>query len=172
MIHCISHILRKSPFLPLTLALGLSFGGCTFGERDSTGYADLPPEGWVYGDTVSIRLEIDSLEAHMEGTLEVGLRHTGEYPFSNLWLEIKSEDADQTVHYDTVGVDMCDSYGHWYGKGIGGSFQISEKIPRTVIPDTLTRFTVRHIMRVDTLHGISQIGILFRPASTGLPTPQ
>lgn len=165
MISLINHISQRF-LLPLIVVVGLSLGSCTTGEKDSTGYADLPPEGWAYGDTVSIELNIDSVGALRKGILEVGLRHTGEYPFSNLWLEIKSEDAAHAVHYDTVGVEMCDAYGHWYGKGIGDSFQMSVRIPRTVTLDTLTHVTIRHIMRVDTLHGMSQVGILFHPGAT------
>ena len=57
---------------------------------------------------------------------------------------------------------LADVYGRWHGQGFGASYQFSRPFNTGV---TLVRgdsVTVRHIMRVDTLRGIEQIGIKFR----------
>ena len=47
--------------------------------------------------------------------------------------------------------------------GIGTSFQNTDTIGRSILHASHTPVTVRHIMRTDTLRGISQLGIFFLP---------
>lgn len=157
--------LRKYIVISLWLisAVGICLTGCDT-PADSTAYADLNPEGWVYGDTVTLPLRVDSLYAGRNGHMELGLRHTGDYPYSNLWMEVRVRDCRGVEVIDTVAIELCDIYGHWHGHGIGNSFQISAALPSTVCLDTLSSVKVRHIMRVDTLHGVSQVGIMFNPS--------
>ena len=50
-------------------------------------------------------------------------------------------------------------FGRWLGSGFGASYQNSAMINQSTVIDVTRPVEVRHIMRVDTLHGIDQIGI-------------
>lgn len=132
---------------------------CTSPERSD--FQSLPSEGWAYGDTLRFFAQgVDTLAA--DGALAVAVRHTNGYPYSNLWLEISLPQAD-TVQADTVDIRLADPFGRWFGTGIGVSYQHVDTVyPRISIPGGAP-VTVRHIMRVDTLADIEQIGLIFLP---------
>lgn len=92
----------------------------------------------------------------------VTLTHDNSYSYSNLWLEIVYTDDARIEHTDTVNIEMCDVFGNWYGTGLPGHYQLTDTLSRK--PVSLADSSVvkvRHIMRVDTLTGISQIGIRY-----------
>lgn len=99
-----------------------------------------------------------------EGALALAVRHTNGYPYSNLWLEITIPQAD-TALVDTVDIRLADPFGQWYGTGIGVSYQRVDTVyPHiNILPGAPV--TLRHIMRVDTLAEIEQIGLIFTPES-------
>lgn len=137
----------------------LCLGACSSGHNDYSNFTDLPADGWAYGDAVTFMP--DSADSVARGTLSIELRHNNSYPYSNLWLEICYK-SDGLLHRDTVNLTLADVYGRWHGQGFGASYQFSRPFNTSV---TLVRgdsVTVCHIMRVDTLRGIEQIGIKFR----------
>lgn len=137
------------------------------GERAD--FRQLPDDGWCYGDTVGFAnfIAVDSTVAPQSagrGALTFALRHTNDYPYSNLWVEISYRDDNGVEQRDTVRLELCDVYGRWYGKGIGDYYQMaSEVATKGLIPAGAT-VSVRHIMRVDTLKGIQSVGLLYKPA--------
>ena len=116
-----------------------------------SGFEDLDPAGWAYGDTVTF--VTDSCVAP---SMMIALRHNDSYPYRNIWLEVSD-----SVHTDSVNIELCDVYGRWHGKGIGSSYQIAAQVPFTLTPNT--RLNIRHVLRVDTLRGIEQIGLIPTP---------
>lgn len=136
---------------------------CTSGHNSYSAYATLPESGWPYTDTLTfIPMDIDSV---VTGELMVGLRHSAAYPYSNLWLELTYHPDSVTAVRDTLCIELCDRFGRWYGTGLGASFQIADTLP---VPVTIGRgmpVSLRHIMRVDTVAGIEQAGIIFNPFS-------
>lgn len=121
---------------------------CTHPGAGYSEYADIPAAGWAYGDTVSFTP--DSLAG---APLSIALRHNSSYPWRNLWLEVSD-----SLHRDTVAIAMSDSFGKWHGTGLGGSFQIAVAMPFAPTPGV--RVNIRNIMRVDTLTGIMQVGLV------------
>lgn len=113
-----------------------------------SGFEDIDPDGWAYGDTIEF-----TTDSCVPSPMMVALRHNDSYPFKNIWIEI----SDST-HTDTVNIELCDIYGRWHGKGIGSSYQIAAPVPFSIAPQT--RLKIRHILRVDTLKGIEQIGLI------------
>lgn len=116
-----------------------------------SGFEDVPADGWAYGDTISFYA--DSCVAPV---MHIAIRHNDTYPYRNIWLEM----SDSTRR-DTVNIELCDIYGRWHGKGIGSSYQIAAPAPFSPAPGQ--KFYIRHILRVDTLVGIEQIGIIPQP---------
>lgn len=126
--------------------------GCSEPSRaPQSGFSHLPDYGWAYGDTVVIRLDASA------DAPALAVRHTDEYPYRNLWLEISQELDSATTLRDTVNIELCNAYGRWHGNGFGGSYQIAFPLPRAV---SAQEVNIRHIMRVDTLRGLTDVGIV------------
>jgi len=54
---------------------------------------------------------------------------------------------------------LADRFGRWKGNGIGPSIQTQTIITSGIDISDSTQIHIRHIMRLDTLKGIEQIGI-------------
>lgn len=130
----------------------LMLSSCLGGEESI--YHDIPPQGWSYAHTLTFDLKPG------DGELLVGIRHDTTYPYSNLWLEISDNAGSRP---DTVEITLCDNFGRWLGNGFGGSYQLETPVKKNCHVDSATIFKVRHIMRIDTIHGIDQLGLHLNP---------
>lgn len=149
-----THRLTGPCVIAVAAALITAATACTGIGNDYTGYTDLPADGWLYGDTLTfVPQHSDSIAT---ADIILSLRHAPDYPYSNVWLEVTTA---QPPRRDTVNIALCDKYGRWYGNGIGVSYQVSDTVARHITHVTGTPVYVRHIMRADTLAGISQLGI-------------
>lgn len=125
-------------------------------------FQSVGPDGWLYGDTVSHRIEVaDSTDTLVCGKIALAVRHTDAYEYSNLWVEVSYLGAD-TLCRDTFDVRLADEYGRWLGTGIGVGFQKVDTLTGKVAVDPRHPLQVRHIMRNDTLADIEQIGLIFK----------
>ncbi len=120
-----------------------------------------PEEGWCYSDTLSF--PITHTDTLASGRVAVGVTHTGEYPFSDLWLEITSAGKEGTARRDTLCLRLADRNGRWKGHGIGTSFQVADTARTVFRHRSGAPFTVRHIMREDTLRSVERVGLFFIP---------
>lgn len=123
-------------------------------------WSDIDVDGWRYGSTVT--LTPDSAEA--TDRIALTIRHDHNYGYANLWLEIKYDTPDSTAT-DTVDVTMADAWGRWKGHGSGVTYLYTDTV---TLRHPLRRggsLHLRHIMRLDTLTEIEQIGIIPLPAS-------
>ncbi len=138
---------------------------CSRGERDYSSWEQLPADGWAYTDTVSL-LPVDTSltdnDSIIDGTLHVALRHNNAYPYSNIWLELTYHSDGPWLMRDTINMPLADLYGRWLGSGFGTGYQRDLTVsPRSRI-DLTRPVALRHIMRVDTLRGIEQVGIFIK----------
>lgn len=135
---------------------------CAQGERDYSRWANMPPEGWMYADTVSL-LPVDTSltdnDSLVNGALKVALRHSNAYPFSNIWLELTYHSDGRRMMRDTVNIRLADVYGRWLGSGFGAAYQQEVVVSPSATIDLTKPVALRHIMRVDTLCGVDQVGI-------------
>lgn len=144
----------------LLMGLLLPLLGCDGHSNDYAEYTDLPEEGWRYGDTLRFRpVHRDSI---CRGRLAVAVRHDNHYPYGSLWLETTVVDNGRP-RKDTLELQLADRFGSWRGRGIGVSFQFADTVDRPFLHASGTPVKVRHIMRSDTLAGISQLIIFFLP---------
>lgn len=143
----------------MTVLFSIGLGACSSRQNDYSEFRNLSPSGWIYDDTLSFITDIaDSVAT---GTLTVAVRHNNNYPYSNLWLGLTRRSGVQTTSRDTLNLRLADIYGRWYGNGFGATYQYSDTvhgITRLSRGDTIT---VRHIMRLDTLPDVEQLGITF-----------
>ncbi|MCM1066220.1 MAG: gliding motility lipoprotein GldH [Muribaculaceae bacterium] len=126
-------------------------------------FVTFPHQQWEYA--APAQLTVDTLRDSVArgGTLMLSVRHTDAYEYSNLWLELAYPDTDSTVCRDTINLVLADVYGRWRGHGSGPSVQITDTIASGFTLHRGDTLTLRHIMRVDTLPNIEQVGLVFYP---------
>lgn len=123
-------------------------------EPDSARFVSIPTRGWAYDDAISFQVAPDSTEAYSTERL-LAIRHDAAYKYANLWIEIEADCGD-TIHTDTMNILLADRYGRPLGRGSGVSFLKIDTLPA----HPARHIYIRHIMRIDTLRGIEQIGIV------------
>lgn len=135
---------------------------CEGGRRDYSRWANISPEGWIYADTVLLLPADTSLhdnDSLVNAALKVALRHSNAYLYSNIWLELTYHTDNHRLVRDTLNIRLADVYGRWLGSGFGASYQREVTVSPAAVIDITRPVALRHIMRVDTLQGIEQVGI-------------
>lgn len=143
----------------IMLIISLCAYSCSVAHNDFSQYHNLPSEGWAYSDTLTFLTEIPDTTA--SGRLVMSIRHDNEYPYSNLWIEVTTMRHDSSVKTDTINFLLANQYGRWYGQGFGASYQISDTLPSIMTLTDSMPIKVRHIMRIDTVRNIEQLGVSF-----------
>ena len=150
----------RDKIIALASAFALTLGGCSRPSDHTSQYRNISDQGWLYGDTLTFAPE--HYNSLCKGDFVVAVRHDSDYPFTQLWLELTTTDETHRVRRDTLRYDLVDRHSNWIGHGIGTSFQLTDTVTGFRHP-TGVPVTVRHIMRTDTLTGISQVGVFFVP---------
>lgn len=140
----------------------LLVAGCT----DSVVFqedAQTPSGSWERGWNPQFAFDVtDTLAQH---DVYLDLRHTGDYPFSNLYAFVTLTAPDGHESVDTVECTLADPSGRWYGKGQG--FISSDRFQAHVLYKLHNRFprsgryslTLEQAMRVEKLQGIIDVGV-------------
>lgn len=97
--------------------------------------------------------------------LYIDIRHTGEYPFSDLFLFVDLHGPGDRHLRDTVECLLADPTGRWYGKGLG--FVFADRYEAHVLYKLGNRFPqagrysirLEQAMRTDTLTGVMDVGV-------------
>ena len=107
----------------IAVACALLFTACGLGERDYSRWESLPPSGWLYTDTV-VLLPVDTSltdnDSIVDGAVKVALRHSNDYPYSNIWLELTYSGEGRMMR-DTINLRLADVYGRWLGCGFAAT---------------------------------------------------
>lgn len=145
-------------YLFLISVIVLFMAGCTKEEvPDGASFQNVSKDGWPYGSTLKFAASADTLAD--AGKFAVSVRYSGAYKYANLWLEIIVPTKDST-YVDTINVKLADKYGRPLGRGAGVSFIKIDTLPRTYLNVDSGEVSVRHVMRVDTLYDVEQVGLL------------
>ncbi|MEZ4739164.1 MAG: gliding motility lipoprotein GldH [Flavobacteriales bacterium] len=127
--------------------------------------ADVPvPEGaWDRAFRPSFEFDItDTINKH---DVFIDVRHTGEYPFSDLFLFVDLEGPGGRALRDTVECLLADPTGRWYGKGLG--FIFADRYQAHVLYKLNNRFPasgrysikLEQAMRTEVLEGVLDVGV-------------
>lgn len=147
----------------LCAALFGFLASCSAHDNDYSAFSTIDDGGWEYGKSFVYRPQIEDSVA--EGTLRVVTRHSNDYPYRNLWLEIsyqvENADGDIAFRKDTINMHLADVYGNWLGAGLGPSFQKADTVSSDFRLISGAPIRLRHIMRADMISGIEQVGIIF-----------
>lgn len=126
-------------------------------------FTAFPRGEWEYASPSKFRVDTLRDSISRGGTLLLSMRHTSGYEYGNIWLELSYPVNDSTVRADTFNIVLADDYGHWLGRGLGPSVQVTDTLSRNFTIRKGETITLRHIMRTDTLSDIEQVGIVFLP---------
>ncbi len=142
-----------------------ALASCSYSPNSYSCFSSIDPAaGWAYGESYVYMPDIEDSIA--QGQLALLVRHTNEYPFSNLWVEIQSQQpAGEGIEVvtDTFCITLADIYGNWLGRGTGATI---EKLDTVYADFTVTDgspLRLRHIMRPDRLEGLEKVGFIFQP---------
>lgn len=127
-------------------------------------FAGIDTDGWLY--TSPCIFNVDTLRDSMasDGKMLVTVRHSKDFSYANVWLELAYSEADSTLRRDTLNITLADAFGRWQGRGLGLAMEVTDTLES---PYTISRggkLSLRHIMRLDTLEGIERVGVVFIPA--------
>lgn len=124
--------------------------------------AEVPQGTWSRTWKPQFTFDVQDTVAPRDIYLDI--RHTGDYPFSNMYIFATLQGPGGT-YTDTVECTLADPAGRWYGKGTGFIFsdrfqahvlyKMGNKFPRS----GRYVFTLEQAMRTDELKGVIDVGI-------------
>lgn len=157
------------PAAAVAVALTLLSTSCGYDRNSYSCFSDIDPtEGWVYGRTFVYLPQISDSVA--SGQLQLLVRHTNDYPYSNLWVEVESQQpADSghlTIERDTFCITLADIYGNWRGRGTGTTFETVDTLYADFTLVNGAPLRLRHVMRPERVEGIEKVGLIFEPYQT------
>lgn len=153
-------------FLPAIAVAGLALATMACGTPPEVGegadFKTVPARGWAYGEALEFEPTPTPDSAGVHARVAVAVRHTDAYIYGNLWLEVSTPlPGCDSVTVDTVNITLADVYGKWQGRGVGVSYVAVDTLPGLRFCEPGRPATVRHIMRVDTLSDIEQVGLVY-----------
>ena len=109
--------------------------------------------------------EFDITDTLSPRDIYLDIRHTGDYPFSNIYVFATLTGPHGHTLTDTVECTLADPSGRWYGKGAG--FIHSDRVLAHVLYRTRNTFpasgrysiSLEQAMRTEKLDGVIDVGI-------------
>ncbi len=162
-----TRILRKITVIATVAAAAASCGiSGSRGNGDDnyfSAFHAFDEQEWSYAKPVTFAVDTLRDSLARRGTLLLSVRHTTGYEYSNLWLEMSYPLNDSVVKADTFNIILADDFGNWRGAGIGPSLQTTDTLATDFTIRRGEAIKLRHIMRVDNLAEIEQVGIVYLP---------
>jgi len=155
---------------PLIVGMVALLTGCA----DNVVYqADVPVPDGSWDRAFIPKFEFDISDTVLQHDVYIDVRHTGQYPFSDLFLFVDLEGPGGRTMRDTVDCLLADPTGRWYGKGTG--FIFADRIQAKVLYKLRNRFPssgrysikLEQAMRTEQLQGVLDIGVSIERAKTG-----
>jgi gliding motility-associated lipoprotein GldH len=150
--------LRKTFLFVVIIALGSAFTSCRQNAIVDT-TKTINDGVWKSSDVVKFSVAVtDTMQAY---NYYINVRNSADYPFSNLFLFIKTLYPNGKISIDTVECYLADAQGKWYGHRSGN------KIDNRILFRKSIRFRqsgnysfeFEQAMRTEEIHGIESFGI-------------
>jgi gliding motility-associated lipoprotein GldH len=152
-------VIRNSTrYLIPAIVVILSFTSCD-SDRYFEEYKEIPKGTWNKDEPLTFEVEIkDTLTAF---DFYINLRHSTEYPYSNIFLFLHTKFPYNKFAKDTVELTLADPAGAWLGTGAGNLRDNNILLKRNVrFPFTgIYKFELYQAMRVDDLPFVTDAGI-------------
>lgn len=119
----------------------------------------IPDYSWSYDFQPSFSVEITDTAARY--TISVTVRHTNEYPFSNLWLQVSSNYSGVKPKTRRVELPLADKQGKWIGTGMDDIFEHRIPIQQNARFNKtgVYHFSFKQDMRMNPLPHVMGIGL-------------
>lgn len=141
--------------IKLLLVTAILFSAC-----DTTLYHEFRSVyyGWSRSDTLLFQFNNEAARDLEYCNTQIELRCTPNYPYKELWLRIE---GGSPIQADTLKCNIFNDYGRQNGTTAGLMYQLSIPYKNIKISssDTITTVRIVHIMKDDTIRGISDVGI-------------
>lgn len=126
---------------------------------------EIPDNVWNVNNTVKLQVEItDTINPT---NFYVNVRQSEGYPYSNIFLFIKTQFPNGQQSNDTLECILADEKGQWLGSGMGDIYDNQIPFKRNVrfpVAGTYT-FEFQHGMRVEDLPLIMDVGLRIEKAN-------
>lgn len=116
-------------------------------------------KGWYKNDLARFDVIIEDSISSFNYYLNI--RHSVDYRYSNLFVFMNTTYPNGNISHDTIEFVLADKSGKWFGKGWGEIKDNSILLVQGIkfpLKGAYT-FQIQQAMRVDTLMGVSNIGI-------------
>lgn len=119
----------------------------------------IPDYAWDYDFKPSFAFEIKDTTARY--SLYITLRHTNQYPYSNLWLLVHSNYEGVKPKSKRVELPLANIEGKWFGTGTGDIFEHRIPIQQNVRFDKIGTyyFKLEQDMRIHPLPDVMSVGL-------------
>lgn len=147
-------MMRRAILLPL---IGLSIAACTDGTVLHS-YKPLPADGWDKRDTICF--DVPQTETDINGTLLIGLRTTSNIGMQDVVLAVEQiGETASLCRCDTIRYPLTDAEGNALSKGVNTHQYETQHIPFHIQKGQSCSVRIHHLMRKETILGISEVGI-------------
>lgn len=129
-------------------------------------YNEIPNNVWNVENIVDFNFDIEDTITRYNMFLHV--RHSGHYPFKNLWLFTTTTAPNGYFSVDTVEVILCDDAGKWLGDGLGDIWDNKIAFKKNIRFPMVGNYKlqVEQAMRFKKIPGIMDIGLSIEKKST------
>ena len=141
-----------------TVFLGMVLSGCERGNNFRA-YEDIPDFAWRHDQPV--RFEVDIQDTTTPCNLLIHIRHTGQYPYRNIWIELIEERPAGQRDTSLQEIKLARSDGKWLGRGLGDIIDREMVLRRNFRFSQKGKYTyvLQHAMRRDIVPFLMDVGI-------------
>jgi gliding motility-associated lipoprotein GldH len=142
----------------VSFAMAIAFSACN-SNRLYEQNTKIANGSWAAHNNIPFTIVIDDTASLYD--FYVNIRNDVNYPYSNLYLFLKTTFPDKSVARDTIECLLASYDGRWLGSGMGSvrySKFLFQKSVRLRKAGTYT-FEFEQAMRIDPLKGIRDLGI-------------
>lgn len=128
-------------------------------------YITIPEEGWDKSN--KLEFEVDIKDNTTLNSVFLTVRHADAYPFSNLYLFLKTKYPDGKYSVDTLECILANEKGEWIGDGAGDIFDNKIPIKKNMIFPQVGKytFTFEQGMRNNPLPLIMDFGMVIEKSN-------
>ncbi len=121
---------------------------------------------WYYDNLLVFEVDIERTDVLYD--VFVNVRHTEEFAYSNLWLEIKTIFPDGTETEGPLNLPMANEAGKWYGSGLGSTLSNEILIQENALfnQQGKYRFEISQNMRQNPSLNIMDVGMRIAEAKS------
>ncbi|MBA3647333.1 MAG: gliding motility lipoprotein GldH [Chitinophagales bacterium] len=129
---------------------------------------NIPIEKNIWDSKVIALYPVEISDTSLLYNIYVNIRHTDNYPYQNIWLNIGTEFPDGNKATKRIEVMLSTDAGKWFGEGLGDIWDYRSMIEENAYfqQPGLYTFSIEQNMRADPLPGIMSAGL--RIENTGI----